>query len=231
MAAPRTGSLGVATTVGDLYVVDANGDLERVPVGVDGQVFVADSTAVGPSGPIIGVKWENPDFVAKASFQADAVDAVFKTIDIGGVVPLPAAGTRGSNAVLNYVAAGRRGIPWQKYMPTDYSGGDLRVTVSFAGASAPGIGDSQVVWGVAIERDFVGESLDTDNFAAVVDFPFATVLTAGDIVEAVKVITNAQADGIVAGEPLRLFIQRLPTHVDDNYSGNALLVRVVVEEV
>lgn len=229
MAAPRTGSLGVATTVGDLYVVDANGDLERVPVGVDGQVLVADSTAVGPSGPIIGVTWKNPDFVAKASFQADAVDAVFKTIDIGGVIALPASATRGSHAVLSFAQAVVRGIPWQKYMPTDYSGGDLRVTISWAPSTAAA-GD--VLWGVAFERDNDGLDIDVDNFAAVVPFAVSPAPgVAGEIQEAVLVVTNAQADGIVTGEPLRLFIQRNAADVSDTLGANALLVRVVVEEV
>jgi len=43
MAAPRTGPLAVGLTKGDLYGVDANGNLERLPVGADGAALVADS--------------------------------------------------------------------------------------------------------------------------------------------------------------------------------------------
>lgn len=51
MPTPKIGPFGIATTKGDLYVVDANGDLERLPVGTTGQALVADPTAA------LGVKW------------------------------------------------------------------------------------------------------------------------------------------------------------------------------
>jgi hypothetical protein len=194
-----------------------------LPVGVDDQVLVADAAAA------LGFAWKNPDFVANASFQADAVDAVFKSVDIGGAVALPATAVRGTHAVLSFAQAIRRGIPWQKYMPTDYSGGDLRVTISWVPSTAAA-GD--VLWGVAFERDNDGLVIDADDFAAVVPFAVSPAPgVAGEIQEAVLVVTNAQADGIVTGEPLRLFIQRNAADVADTYGANALLLRVVVEEV
>lgn len=45
MATPRSGSTGIGSTKGDIYVVDANGNLERLPVGTDGFGLIADSAA------------------------------------------------------------------------------------------------------------------------------------------------------------------------------------------
>ncbi len=54
MSGPRTGDLGVGYTKGDLFVVDANGELQRLPVsGVDGRRLVARA-----SEPL-GVAWES----------------------------------------------------------------------------------------------------------------------------------------------------------------------------
>jgi hypothetical protein len=229
MVAARTGSLGVATTVGDLYVVDVNGDLERVPVGADDQVLVADPTAVGPSGTVIGVAWKNPDFVNNVSFQADAVDAVFKAVNIGGVIPLPAAGTRGTHAILNFVAGGNpRGIPWQKFMPAGYTvGSSLKVRVFWAPSS---VDVGTVIWGVAFEADVSPTNLDVDDFDTLVDFVAqAASGTPERIQEASLTVPAADLDGILSGEALRMFIQRKSG--TDTFTGIARLVRVVVEEV
>lgn len=52
-ATPRVGSTGTGFQKGDLYVVNANGDLERVPVAADGQYLTADSTSA------LGVSYKN----------------------------------------------------------------------------------------------------------------------------------------------------------------------------
>jgi len=54
VSAPRIGALGVAITKGDLYTVDASGNLVRVPAGSNGQVLVADNTLPN------GFGWLNP---------------------------------------------------------------------------------------------------------------------------------------------------------------------------
>jgi hypothetical protein len=227
MTTARTGALGVATTTGDLYVVDAAGELERFPVGTPGQIIVADPAAVGPSGSVIGVKWAAASFAAKASFQCDAVDAVFKKIDLGGgPIDNPAAKTRGTHALLEYSAGVLRGIPWQRYMPSDYSGGDVTVTISWV---SDGTDTGDVFWSGAFERENSGFDIDVDDFAAAVAFPVSPGPgVAGQIVEVTQTFNNADMDAIVAGEPLRLFVQRLATA---GLTDKALLVDVVVEEV
>ncbi len=226
MATPRVGALGVGTTKGDLYVVDLNGDLERVPVGTDDQVLVADSSTT------IGVAWKDPGFLNNVSFQCDATDAVFKQIDLGaGAITNPSAKARGTHSVLAFNDAALRGIPWQKFLPPGYSpGSDLLVSIYWVSATAV-VGD--VVWAAAFERDqAAGHDIDTDDFAALQTAAASTApATSGVIQVATIQFTQAQADGVVAGNPLRLFVQRTATAVGDTMVGDAQLLRVVVEEV
>jgi hypothetical protein len=235
MTAARTGSLGVADTTGDLYVVDVDGNLERVPVGADGQVLVADAAALGPSGSIIGVKWENPAFLAKDSFQADAVDAVFKKItytpDALGPVSNPSTDTRGTHFVLKFPANTLRRIPWQKHTPAGYNGGSLRVSIWWVPSALAVAPFDNVLLAAAFERDNSGFDVDTDDFGTLKSVA-ATAGAAGVIVRSDITFTQAEADGVVAGEPLRLFLQRTVDPVDpDEFPGDVLLVRVVVEEL
>lgn len=230
MVAARTGSLGVADTTGDLYVVDTNGNLERVPVGANGQVLIADAAAVGPSGSVIGVKWENPSFLAKDSFQCDAVDAIFQKIDLGaGVIANPTPKVRGTHSVLEFANNVLRGIPWQKHMPQGYAGGDLRATVSWV---SDGVNTGEVLWSIAFERDNSGFDIDADGFGTVTPFPVSNGPgVAGQIVEATVVVPAADLDGALAGEPLRVFLQKLAQVSPPGLTDKALLVCLVVEEV
>jgi len=226
MSTPRVGALGVGTTKGDLYVVNDLLELERVPVGADDQVLVADSLT--PEG----VAWKDPGFLNNVSFQADAVDAIFKNINLGaGAIANPQAKTRGTHAVLAFNDAAVRGIPWQKFMPNGYSTGSLIEVDIYWVADTAVVGD--VIWGAAFERDqAAGHDIDTDDFAALQTFPASTApATAGVIQVATFQFTQAQADAVAAGNPLRLFVQRTGTAVGDTMAGDAQLLRVVVSEV
>jgi len=226
MATPRVGALGVGTTKGDLYIVNEDLDLERVPVGTDDQVLVADSTTV------LGVAWKDPGFVNNVSFQADAVDAIFKNFNLGaGALPNPQTKTRGTHALLAFADASIQGIAWQKFMPTGYStGSSIKVSIYWVSATAV-IGD--VIWGAAFERDnAAGHDIDLDDFAALQTFAASTAPgTSGVIQVATFTFTQAQADAVSFGDPLRLFVQRTGNAVGDTMAGDAQLVRVVVEEV
>jgi hypothetical protein len=226
MATPRVGALGVGTTKGDLYVVDTNGELERLPVGLDGQVLFSDST-----DPTLGVKWADPTFAIKASFGMDAVDAVFKKIDLGaGVINNPAAKSRGTHSVLAFDDATVQGIPWQNEMPLSYTAGSgVLVKIYWVAATAIA-GD--VIWAAAFENDANPNNILTDSFAAIQTAPASTAPgVLGNVQVATVTFTSAQIDAIVAGNPLRLFVQRTGTAVGDTMVGDAQLVRVVVEEV
>src|SRR3990172_1852005 len=236
MTAPRTGSLGVADTTGDLYVVDANGHLERVPVGAQNQVLVADAAALGPSGPVIGISWKDPDFVSRISLQADALDPVFNKITFAPdpATNLPTVKNRGTHSVLAYDDTQVEGIAWQRFMPVDYTpGAALSLKIYFVGDGA-GDGVEAVVWAAAFERDNSGGPIDVDvdDFAAKQTAAAVVVpVTNGEIAVATIPFTNAQADGILRGEPFRMFIQRTATAAGGDFVGDAQLIRAVLEEV
>lgn len=94
MATPRTGSTGVVETKGDLLVVNASGDLERLPVGANGQAVVANSAV--PLGVEWGIPTSVPDramiFMGGASMGAGDVGKHFGAQDTSN---------GGKNAVLS----------------------------------------------------------------------------------------------------------------------------------
>jgi hypothetical protein len=166
----------------------------------------------------------------KVSFQADAVDAVFEQINIGGAIANPTPTTRGTHAVLAYAKAAIQGIAWQRFLPAGFTTGNrLQVRIYWVAATAI-VGD--VVWAVAFERDNAGRDITADGFAALqAAAPVTTAGALGVIVVSTVILTQAQADGVAAGEPLRLFVQRTATDAGDTMLGDAQLVRVEVEEI
>jgi hypothetical protein len=227
MSTPRVGALGVATTKGDLYVVNDLLELERVPVGANDEVLVADSTSA------LGVAWKVPGYVSKVSFMADAVDAIFRRIDLGaGLIPNPQARAEGSHPVLAFDEAVIEGIAWQKFLPKDYTAGtNLTVSVYWVARTAI-LGD--VIWAAAFERDsnIPPDNVLVDSFAALQTAAASTAPgVLGNIQRATIAFTSVQIDGLLSGEPLRLFVQRTATDVGDTMVGDAEILDVVVEEV
>lgn len=102
MATPRAGATGVGATKGDLYVVDANGNLERVPVAADGQYLTADSTSA------LGVSYKNGANRAMICFGGANMGAG----DVGKYFGAQDNANGGKNAVLsssNQMASGITG--------------------------------------------------------------------------------------------------------------------------
>ena len=229
MVTPLVGALGVAEGQGDLFVRDVNGDLERIPIGTEEQVLITRLGAVGPSGTVIDIEWADIAKLSRANFMVDGTDAVFKKIDLGGgAIPNPQSKTRGTHSVLAYDDAAVQGIPWQRFMPQNYSGDDLTLNIYWVADGAI-VGD--VIWAAAFERDDVGHNVDADAFAALQTAAASTAPgTNGDIALATIAFTQAQADAIAAGEPLRLFIQRTADDVGDTLVGDAQIVRAVLVE-
>jgi hypothetical protein len=229
MTTSRVGALGVATTQGDIYVVDANGDLERIPKGTEEQVLITRLGATGPSGTVIDLAWEDISKLARASLQVDATDAIFNRIDLGGgPIPNPNTRRRGTHAVLAYDDSTVEGIAWQRSVPQIYSGDNLTLGIYWVADGAI-IGD--VVWAAAFERNEAGHNVDTDAFAALqTAAPSTAPGTNGDIALATIPFTQAQADAIAAGEPFRLYIQRTADAVGDTLVGDAQLLRAVLIE-
>jgi hypothetical protein len=229
MVTPLVGALGVAEQQGDIFVRDVNGDLERLPKGTEEQVLITRLGATGPSGTVIDLEWSDISKLSRANFMVDGTDAVFKKIDLGGgAIDLPQSKTRGTHSILAFADDDVEGIPWQRFMPQNYSGDDLTLNIYWVADGAI-VGD--VIWAAAIERDEPGHNVDADAFAALQTAAASTAPgTNGDIALATIAFTQAQADAVAAGEPMRLFIQRTGDDVGDTMVGDAQLVRAVLVE-
>jgi len=151
LAALRTGSLGVLTTKGDLLATDVAGDLDRLPVGSDGQLCSAD--AASP----LGIKYIDPSAL---SGVGPAETFVFGA-DIGSNTEFYLAnGDPGSGTVaaLNttaelvieyackldefswsteFAAAGGSPTRWQIYKNGVALGGEIITTVGATGTNTP----------------------------------------------------------------------------------------------
>lgn len=223
MATPRVGALGVATTKGDLYVVDNNGNLERIPVGTDGQVLVADST-----NPL-GVQWKNSSIVSRALIYFDGVDAIYKqfTVAPNGLTANPTMSIRNTFSVIAFNDSAVQGLAWQNAMPLIYDGGNLTLNLYWVAATAIA-GD--VVWAAAFERDAAASSILADNFSALQTATTTAPGVLGNVALTSIAFTNAQAAAIAAGDPFRVFIQRTGTAAGDTMVGDAQLVRATLTE-
>jgi hypothetical protein len=192
-------------------------------------VLITRLGATGPSGTIIDIEWADIAKLSRANLMVDATDAVFKKIDLGGgAINLPQSVTRGTHAVLGYDDAAVQGIPWQRFMPQNYSGDDLTLNLYWVAKTAI-VGD--VVLAAAFERNEVGHNVDADSFAALQTAGASLAPgTLGDIAKSTIAFTQAQADAVVAGDPFRLFIQRTADDVGDTMVGDCQLVRAVLVE-
>ena len=224
MATPLAGPHGVGTTKGDLFIVDVNEELERVPIGVDGQLLQADSSED------VGVKWVDLADIARATMWGDGLSAIFKKINLGaGALSNPQTKSRGTHSVLAFDDSSIEGIVWQQAMPQIYSDNDLVLSLYWVAGTAV-MGD--VIWAAGFERDQdAGHDIDSESFAALKTAAASTAPgSAGIIQKASLTFTQAEADAIVAGDPFRLFIQRTGDDGSDDMVGDAQLVRWVLNE-
>lgn len=161
-------------------------------------------------------------------FQCDATDAIFEPIDFGaGALPCPLADVRGTHAVLRYLVDIDSGLPWQRSVGNAYAGANIAVGIYWIGAPESA-GD--VVWAVAFERDNAGEDASTENWGSFESAVSPAVGGDSDIQFVSIPLTQAQADGIAAGEPLRIYVKREGSSSGDTYTGSVYLLRVIVSE-
>lgn len=91
-------------------------------------------------------------------------------------------------------------------IPNGYAGGTVTVDLYWAAAS---VVVGQVTWGVAVERLAPGVvSLDVPSFGAERTGTSTAPAQIGRVVVTSIVFTNAQAGGLVAGDPVRLRVRR-----------------------
>jgi hypothetical protein len=88
-----------------------------------------------------------------------------------------------------------------------------------------------VIWNAAFERMDTALDIDADSFATAIAAAAATVPgTSGFPKYTTISFTNAQADGIVAGEMYRLKITRDADNASDTAAGDAELLGVEVRQ-
>lgn len=113
-------------------------------------------------------------------------------------------------------------------LPLSYGSGDIDVTLFWTGDTAT---SGNAYWEVSWEAiDNAGPDLDSDSFATAQAVGDTAPSTAGVIRYVVLTFTQAQADGVGAGEAFRLRVRRAGTNGSDTLSGDAHLFAVAIDE-
>lgn len=163
-----------------------------------------------------------------SSIQAwTAHDAAFQ--EVTGIATADAMGVSKRHMILNFSGTSKNTAVFRGIVPREYDGSDLTVRISFSMASAT---SGKVRLDAAFE--FVsGDSAanidkDANSWAANRSVSQTVAGTVGQNAEAEIVFTQAQADGIAAGDVFNLRISRDPAHADDTITTKMQLDTVEV---
>ena len=138
------------------------------------------------------------------------------------------ADDRNGHPVLDFDDATDETAVFNGWMPRNYAGGGLTVTLVWLSATALA---GAVVWDVSFERheDDVTD-LDSDSFAAVQSATGTAASASGEPQYTAITFTNAQIDGLLKGESYRLKVTRDANAGGDTMVGDAELLRVEIRE-
>jgi len=152
--------------------------------------------------------------------------------------------TSGDHLVLAFDASSTESALFGGWMPNNYASGGLTVTLTWTsdtGISSSGGTEFKVRWDADFERHVVstgaeptgGTRLDASDFTAspqsatgIVPYSYSKMIQSTDVV----FTDGAQIDSLEPNESFRLRVRRDHDHADDNLTGDAFLVRVVVAE-
>jgi hypothetical protein len=158
------------------------------------------------------------------SFRAN--DAVFPAT-------VPAQGSsRGQHGIIAFDDASTERIVFEGVMSEDYSGGNINITLVY-GHNDTALNDGSIQWAWEFERIEADVStLDAESYLASTPPVAPTNADAnGDVViYFTDTMTNAEADGILAGEAFRFRISRLGASGLDSAVGDADLIRVQLSQ-
>lgn len=136
---------------------------------------------------------------------------------------------RNQHPVLEFDTTTQETAIWSSFMPANYAGGNLIVTVVWAAASAT---SGTIGWDATFERIDAGTlDVDADSFATAQTITAATVSGTSGVTSATTVTCTAGStgtDSIAALDAFRLRIRR--DVANDTATGDAHLLRVVVSE-
>lgn len=134
--------------------------------------------------------------------------------------------TRNGHPVLDFDTTTQEAAIFGGLIPNHYAGGSIRVTIWAALTSAT---SGTLGWDIAFET-VNGQDIDSDGFNTAKTATAATVPgTSGVMMTHSVTFTQAEADGVAAGDAFRLRIRR--DVANDNAAGDAELYRVLVEIV
>lgn len=170
----------------------------------DGEILTrSGTTIVGAAGGAESLYWTTNDAIFPATTPA-------------------AATSRNGHALVAFDDTTAESIILEGVVPSGYGGANLEVHVHWVAASAT-TGD--VRWGAAFER--TNTDIDTDSFATQQTVDDTTNGMSGIPEVTVIAFTQAQADGITAGDSFRLEIERVSFV---SMVGDAQFLRVALVE-
>lgn len=136
--------------------------------------------------------------------------------------------TRNNHGVLDFDDSSDEEAVFEAVMPTNYSGQGIDVTIVWMATSAT---TDSVVWGAQFERHADDAfDLDSDSFDSAQEATGTAPSASGEVSYDTISFTNAQIDGVVAGESYRLKVYRDADAGGDTMTGDAELLRVIVDE-
>ena len=134
---------------------------------------------------------------------------------------------RNYRVMLDFDAATAESICWTRYMPGDYSGDGVIVTMVWTGKTAD---SGNVVWNVAFERLAENDlDVDGDSFATAKTVTGAA-LTSGKLTYSEITFANSEIDGVLADESFRLKVTRNTADGADTMAGDAQLLLVQIQD-
>ena len=148
--------------------------------------------------------------------------------DFFSAATAPSIGTRNGHRYIEYTNAVSQDAYWTVVMPLNYGADGITVLIRWMAKSAV-VGDAY--WDVAIERhDIGGVDLDADSFAASQVVASTAQAASGQISEASIAFTNAQIDGLLAGEEFRIRVRRLGADVLDTIADFTQVTSVFIQQ-
>lgn len=128
------------------------------------------------------------------------------------------ANTRNDHMTIDFDAATIEAVLFRGVMSKDYSGGSFTVDLDWVAATKT-TGD--VVWGIEFERlNAGGSDIDSNSFSSQKKGSSTTDPVNGKISRTSITLTQAEADGIVAGEGFRIRVKRAATDPDDTMNND-----------